>query len=70
MQQVHVVRVRTDSGEPQIWLAATNRDDAVDRVLDAIPEGWTASLIQRALGDDHAAALNMKPGEIRQHHVS
>lgn len=37
MQRVHLVRVMTDAGERQIWLAAIGRDEAVDRVLDAVP---------------------------------
>jgi hypothetical protein len=45
--EVHLVRVTTDEGEIQIWLAATSPDEAVDRVLDEIPEGWAVSLIQR-----------------------
>jgi hypothetical protein len=40
---VHLVRVITDDLEYQIWVAATSRDDAVSRVLDCVPEGWTAS---------------------------
>ncbi|MBR0756837.1 hypothetical protein JQ604_32050 [Bradyrhizobium jicamae] len=67
---IHVVRVTTDDGERQLWLAATERDEAVDRVLDAIPEGWTATLIERKLSDEHAASLNMAPGEIRHHQLS
>lgn len=70
MQRIHLVRVMTNSGEHQIWLAATGRDQAVDRVLDAVPEGWSASLISRELGADDAATLNLKPGEVRQHQVS
>jgi hypothetical protein len=38
MQRVHLIRVMTDKGEHQIWLAATGRNEAVDRVLDAVPE--------------------------------
>jgi hypothetical protein len=70
MQRIHLVRVMTDSGERQIWLAATGRDEAVDQVLDFVPEGWSASLIQRELDPDDAAALNLNPGEVRQHRVS
>ncbi len=70
MQRVHLVRVISDSGERQIWLAATARDEAVNSVLDAIPEGWTASLVEHELGADDAAALNLLPGEVRQHRVS
>jgi hypothetical protein len=70
MQRVYLVRVITDDGEPQIWLAATERAKAVDYVLDAVPEGWTASLVERELTADDAALLNMKPGEVRQHRLS
>jgi hypothetical protein len=65
-----LVRVITDDGERQVWLAATERDQAVDYVLDAIPDGWTASLVQRELSGPEAEALNMKPGEVRRHQVS
>jgi hypothetical protein len=68
--EVHLVRVTTDDGERQVWLAATSRDEALDRVLDAIPEGWTVSLIQRQLGPELVAAFNMMVGEVRQHLVS
>ena len=70
MQKVSLVRVTTDSGAVQIWLAATRRDEAVGYVLNAIPEGWTASLVRRELGAADAAALSMKPGEVRQHRLS
>lgn len=36
----HLVRVTTDDRTHQLWAAATSREEAVDRVLDAIPEGW------------------------------
>ncbi|MCP3442308.1 hypothetical protein [Bradyrhizobium sp. CCGUVB14] len=70
MQRIHLVRVMTDNGERQIWFAATGRDEAVDRVLDKIPPGWTASLLNRELGADEAVALDMQPGEVRQHQLS
>jgi len=46
MQPVHLVCVITDDGEPQIGLAATERAKAVDCVLDAVPEGYAASLVE------------------------
>jgi len=42
--------VITDTGECQIWLAATERDKAVDCVLDAVPEGGALSAVQREVG--------------------
>ncbi|MBR0800938.1 hypothetical protein JQ615_36805 [Bradyrhizobium jicamae] len=65
-----MVRVITDDGEVQLWLAATTQDQALDLVLDAIPEGWAVSLIQRQLAAEHVLMLNMVLGEVRRHHVS
>lgn len=65
--EVHLVRVTTDDGSWQVWIAATKRDEAVDRVLELVPEGWAASLIERRLSSDHIAELDMKAGEVRQH---
>lgn len=67
---VQLVRVTTDDGEKQLWLAATPREDAVDRVLDAIPEGWAASLVECHPSDEVVAAWDMTAGEVRQHRVS
>ncbi|MBR0799800.1 hypothetical protein JQ615_30955 [Bradyrhizobium jicamae] len=64
--EVHLVRVTTDDGEWRIWLAATDRDHAVDSVLDAIPEGWTASLMKNKLSAVDIANLHMQPGEVRE----
>lgn len=68
--EVHLIRVTTDEGEQQIWLAATPRDEAVDRVLDTVPEGWAVSLIQRRLGAEQISELNMTVGEVRRLRVS
>lgn len=67
--EVTLVRVTTDDGERQIWLVATPREEVLDRVLDAIPLGWTVSLVERRLSAEHAVALNMAPGEVRQHEI-
>ncbi|WJR75090.1 hypothetical protein [Bradyrhizobium sp. NP1] len=63
---IHLVRVTTDDRQHQFWIAATSRETAVDRVLDAIPEGWTASLLEGALQAPEAVKLNIAPGEVRQ----
>jgi hypothetical protein len=53
---IHFVRVTTDARTRQLWAAATARDEAVDRVLDVIPEGWTARLSDEP--------LNPQPGAV------
>jgi hypothetical protein len=62
---VHLVRVITDDLEYQIWVAATSRDDAVSRVLDCVPEGWSASLLEQGLDPNKAAGLKLRPGDVR-----
>ena len=64
--EIHRVQVLTDDRECRIWLAMTPREEAVDRVLDTIPEGWAATLMERGLSGEGAANLNMAPGEVRE----
>lgn len=64
--EIHLVRVTTDDAERRIWLAATPREEAVDRVLDATPEGWTATLMEEGLSGEESANLAMPPGEVRE----
>jgi hypothetical protein len=64
--EIHLVQVITDDRECRIWLAMTPREEAVDRVLDAIPEGWAATLMERGLSGEAAANLNMVPGQVRE----
>jgi hypothetical protein len=68
---IYLVRVTTDEREYRVWAAATSRETAVDRVLDRVPEGWTALLIDDCVMDDRATAeqgalLGMKPGDLRE----
>jgi hypothetical protein len=65
--RIHFVRVRTDDRTQQLWAAAAARNEAVDRVLDAIPEGWTARLLlDEQLEPPPDAVSNMVPGEVRK----
>jgi len=63
---IHLVRVTTDDRVHQLWVAATPREEAVAMVLDAVPEGWTATLLDTRLRPGEAEFLQMKPGEIRE----
>jgi hypothetical protein len=61
---IHLVRVITDAGEHQLWAAACRREVAVDLVLNAIPEGWAATLLSRRLEPLDQETLHLKPGEV------
>jgi hypothetical protein len=63
---VHLVRVITDDRQHQLWAAATPREEAVDQVLDAVPEGWAAALLSNSLKPEEMEILNLKPGEVRE----
>jgi len=65
-KSLHYVRVMTDDRTQQLWVAATARDEAVDRVLDVIPEGWTARLLNEQFKRQPHAASDMAPGEVRE----
>jgi hypothetical protein len=63
---IHLVRVTTDDREHRLWAAATSRGEAVDRVLDSIPEGWTARLLDEQLKPRASAVVDMVSGEVRE----
>ena len=62
---VHLVRVTTDDREHQLWAVASSRTEAVTLVLNAVPEGWTASLRSNRLTPEEVKSLNLMPGEVR-----
>ena len=61
---VHLVRVITDDRRDQLWAAACRREDAVNQVLNAVPEGWSATLLPNRLELLEEQMLNLKPGEV------
>lgn len=67
--EAHLLQVTTDDGECRFWLAVGTEEEAVQLVLDAIPEGWTAKLIDRG-GTAREQALGLTvglaPGEARE----
>ncbi len=63
----HIVRVMTDSRDQHLWLAAAPPADAINLVLDAVPEGWAAALLANyVLSPSEAASLHLGPGGIRK----
>jgi hypothetical protein len=62
---VHFVRVRTDGGNYRVYAAACDRKDALNEVLKLVPAGSSASLLSEHLTVGQIAALNLRPGEVR-----
>jgi hypothetical protein len=63
---IHFVRVTTDDRTREVWAVAMGRNEAVGRVLDVIPEGWTARLLDEQLKLQPDALFDMVPGEVRK----
>jgi hypothetical protein len=63
---VYLVQVITDDREHQIWAVAAPSEEAVDLVLEAIPEGWAVSLLTSRLKPQELEALNLRAGEVRK----
>lgn len=62
---IHVVA--TSKGNMTVyWAAATTQAEAVAVVQQRLPPGWTAILTDRQLTPDQVAALNLRPGGVRQ----
>jgi hypothetical protein len=64
--EIHLVRVMTDNREHKLWAVAAPRDEAVNAVLDVVPEGWSAALLDNELSDQESQALNLRPGDVRE----
>jgi hypothetical protein len=63
---VYLVRVRTDEGKHRFFAVACARRDALDEVLGIVPEGWSATLLLEQMSAQDLAALNLRPGEVRE----
>jgi hypothetical protein len=64
---VYLVRVLTDDRANRLWIAAgSSSEEAVRLVLNAIPEGWSASLAQEQLTQAEMDSLNLKHGEAHE----
>jgi hypothetical protein len=64
--RVYLVRVTTDDRKHLLYATAGAREDAVNQVLNAIPEGWSASLLPNRVSPVEVAALNLMPGDVRE----
>jgi len=67
-----IVEVTADDAGPprkQLWVALAKPGQALTLVLSAVPEGWTAEVVNDRLTTGQLNALgnlNLKPGDIRQ----
>jgi len=64
---IYLVRVLTDDRINKVWVAAgSSPEDAVSLVLNAIPEGWSASPAQEQLTPAEMEGLDLKQGEVHE----
>jgi hypothetical protein len=65
-----IVEVTADADRrKQLWVAAAKPIQALTLVLMAVPEGWTAEILNDRLTASQLAALeklNLGPGEVRE----
>ncbi len=65
--RVYLVRVLTDDRASRFWIAAgSSPEDAVRLVLNAVPEGWSASPAQVQLSPAELEEVNLKQGEVHE----
>lgn len=58
----YLVRVTTDDRAHQLWVAAAaSEEDALTLVLNAVPNGWTASMVSNKMTRTEVEVLNLKP---------
>ncbi|MCC8975011.1 hypothetical protein [Bradyrhizobium brasilense] len=56
-----------DRPEQQIWIALAKPDQALTLVLTAVPEGWTAEIVDMEVTDKQLRTLeelSLKPGDV------
>ena len=67
VQRICLVRVTTDDSTYRLWAVATSRRHAVSRVLNAIPEGWCARLLNEPTKPWMRASMaNMVSGDVHE----
>jgi hypothetical protein len=64
-----VVQVTSDDTETQIWIALAKPSQALTLVLAALPEGWTAEVLDVTLTAEQQRMfdeLNLQPGDVHR----
>jgi hypothetical protein len=63
---IQLVLVTPDDRDHEVWAAATSSEEAITKVLAAVPTGWSASLLEIKLTQLECEALRMQAGEVRK----
>jgi hypothetical protein len=64
---IFLIRVTTDNREHQLWAAAaSSQEEAINLILNAVPDGWTAAPLPNKLKPAEIEALSMEAGNVRQ----
>jgi len=66
-KDIHVV-VAISDGETEFWAAAFPRHEAVKRVRELLPSGWTAKLMEWQLNPKRVAQLKMRANSVQRLH--
>ncbi|MCP3395406.1 hypothetical protein NLM27_42570 [Bradyrhizobium sp. CCGB12] len=64
-----VVQVTADDTTTQIWIALAKPSQAITLVLAAVPEGWTAEMLNVVLTPQQQRMfeeLKLKPGDVHR----
>jgi hypothetical protein len=64
---VQLFRVTTDNRGYEVWAATTSSEEAFRRILNAVPEGWSAALVETGLATSRERDdLKLQAGEVRK----
>lgn len=68
LQLIEVTSDEFVEGLPRqdLWVAAASPEDALALVLQRVPEGWSAALLDIQVTPEEVAALKMEPGDVRK----
>ena len=69
MNETHLIQlvlVTPDDRDHEVWAAATSSEEAISRVLAAVPTGWSASLLDFKLTPQERETLKLEAGEVRK----
>jgi hypothetical protein len=63
---IQLVLVTPDDRDHEVWAALTSSEEAISRVLAAVPTGWSASLLDIRVTPHESSQLKLQAGEIRK----